>query len=306
MELRYLRSFVAVADSLHFGRAAEQLRVAQPAVSQHVQKLETAIDARLFDRSRHGVALTAVGQVFLREARTILAQVQHAQEQVDRVKAGGQGTLRLAYVPGPARGALTCALHTMRQSSPAVRTELHEINHPDLLRDLLAGTYDAVMAPEFDPPFPRGLEHVEVAKQPVVLALGANHPAVRGSKVVELRSLKSADWVFYDDSVSRGYGRWVNEVCRAAGFRPRIAQRVVTGNDLQVALATLPGVAILPEGYRELFTDGVVFRSFEPATEPMGLWFWWRKGDDNSAVAAFRAALKVTKGKGSKGARDAE
>jgi len=74
---------------------------------------------------------------------------------------------------------------------------------------------------------------------------------------------------------------------------------VQTSNDLQVALATLPGVAIVPDGYRELFTDGVVFRSFTPATEAMGLWFWWRKGDD-SAVTAFREALRATGERGRK------
>lgn len=295
MELRYLRSFVAVADTLHFGQAAETLKLAQPALSQHIQKLEAALDARLLDRNRHGVALTAVGQVFLREARTILAQVQHARNEVERVKAGGQGTLRLAYVPGPARGALTCALATLRQQSPAVRVELHESNTFNLLRALLDGDYDGVLSPEFDPPFPRGLEHEEVARQQVVVAMGERHPAA-AHEVVPLASLRDADWVAYAESLSPGYRRWINAVCLAAGFRPRLTQRVTSSNDMQVALSVLPGVAILPEGYRELFTDSVVFRPLDPNPDPMGLWFWWRKGEDSSAVAAFRAALGVTRG----------
>jgi DNA-binding transcriptional LysR family regulator len=295
MELRYLRSFVAVADTLHFGQAAEELRLAQPALSQHIQKLEASLDARLLDRNRHGVALTAVGQVFLREARSILAQVQHARNEVERVKAGGQGTLRLAYVPGPARGALTCALATLRTQSPAVRVELHESNTVNLLRALLDGDYDAVLSPEFDPPFPRGLEHEEISKQQVLLVMGERHPAAK-AKVVELASLKDADWVMYAETLSPGYRRWINEVCLGSGFRPRVVQRVTSSNDLQVACAMLPAVAIVPEGYRELFTDSVVFRPIDPNPDPMGLWFWWRRGDDGSAVAAFRAALEVTKG----------
>lgn len=294
MELRYLRSFVAVAETLHFGQAAEQLKIAQPALSQHIQKLETSLDTRLLNRNRHGVALTAVGQVFLREARSVLAQVEHARNEVDRVKAGGQGTLRLAYVPGPARGVLTCALATMRKKSPAVRVELHESNTASLLRSLLDGDFDAVLSPEFDPPFPRGLAHEEIARQQVVLALGERHPAAK-AKVVEMASLRDAEWVVYAESLSPGYRRWINQECLGAGFRPRVAQRVTSSNDMQVALAMLPGVAILPEGYRELFTDSVVFRPLNPNPDPMGLWLWWRKGDEGSALAAFRAALRESR-----------
>ncbi|MCF3652425.1 LysR family transcriptional regulator [Synoicihabitans lomoniglobus] len=299
MELRYLRSFVTVAETLHFGQAAERLKIAQPALSQHIQKLETSLEARLLDRNRHGVALTAVGQVFLREARSILAQVQHARNEVERVKAGGEGTLRLGYVPGPARGALTCALHVMRQKSPAVRVELHEAQTTHILRALLAGEYDAVLAPEFDPPFPRGLDHAEVASQRVLLVMGARHP-MAAHDTVPLAELKTADWVSYADTIAPGYRRWINEVCRSAGFRPRIAQQVTASNDLQVAVATLPGVAIVPEGYRELFTDGVVFRPLEPEPDRMGLWLWCRKGDEGSALTAFRAALHETHGRGLK------
>ena len=75
----------------------------------------------------------------------------------------------------------------------------------------------------------------------------------------------------------------------------RVAQSVPSSNDMQVSLAVLPGVAIVPEGYRELFTDSVVFRPLKPNPDPMGLWFWWRKGDEGSAVAAFRAALRESR-----------
>lgn len=291
MELRYLKSFVTVAETLHFGRAAERLKIAQPALSQHIQKLETSLEARLLDRDRHGVALTAVGQVFLREARTILAQVEHARNEVERVKSGGQGTLRLAYLPGPARGALTAALHHLRRHSPAVRVALHEATTTHVLRGVVAGEFDAAMTPEFDPPFPRGLTHEEVARQEVVLAVGEGH-ALAGRKTVRLEALRDADWVAYAESIAPGYRRWINELCREAGFRPRIAQRVTASNDLQVALSTLPGVALLPEGYRELFSGGVAWLRVQPRPDPMGLWVWWRKGDESPALAAFRAALR--------------
>lgn len=291
-----MRSFVTVAETLHFGRAAERLKLAQPALSQHIQKLETALDARLLDRNRHGVALTAVGQVFLREARTILVQVEHARNEVERVKAGGQGTLRLAYVPGPARGALTCGLAVLRRRSPAVRVELHEAQTGGLLRALLDGAYDALLGPEFDPPFPRGLEHVEVARQRVMVAMGDRHPAA-ARKTVPLAELRAADWVVYAESLAPGYRRWINAICAEAGFRPRVAQRVTSSSDLQVALAMLPGVAIVPEGYAALFTNAVVLRRLTPEPDPMGLWLWWRKGGDTAAVAAFRAAIGETKGR---------
>jgi DNA-binding transcriptional LysR family regulator len=269
------------------------LKIAQPALSQQIQKLETSLYTRLLDRDRHCVALTAVGQVFLREARTILAQVQHARNEVDRVKAGGQGTLRVAYLAGPARGELTATLHRLRQTSPAVRVELHEATTTDILRDVIDGKFDAAMTPEFDPPHPRGIEHDLVATQEVVLAVGSGH-ALAGRKSVKLSDLRTADFVAYDESVAPGYRRWINEVCREAGFRPRIAQRVSAANDLLVALSSLPGVAILPEGYRDLFAGGVELLAIKPRPEPMELWMWWRKGDDSTAMTAFRNAAVAT------------
>lgn len=291
MELRYLRSFVTVADTLHFGRAGETLRLAQPAVSQHVQKLEADLGAELFTRDRHGVALTAVGRALLKEAKTILAQVTHARDEVERAKAGGAGSVRLGYMPGPGRDVLVPALRRLRSHRPAVQVELRELATPRMLAILRTGELDVALLPETAPPHPRGLERIEVGRQRLMLAMGENHPLAR-KRVVPLAALREATWAIYAEKTSPGYRRWVAEVCAVEGFLPRIGERVTTLSELSVALTAGAGVALVTEGYRSLFGRGVAFRPLTPEPETMAVWLWWRRGERSAAVKACVDSLR--------------
>jgi DNA-binding transcriptional LysR family regulator len=291
MELRYLRSFVAVADTLHFGRAGEALRLAQPAVSQHVRKLETDVGAELFTRDRHGVALTAAGRVLFKEAKTILAQVSHARDEVERAKAGGAGGVRLGYLPGPGRDLLVRALRNLRALHPEIRVESRELPSPRVLSTLRAGELDVALLPETAPPHPRGLERAEVGRQRLVIAMGEAHAHAR-KRVVSLAALSQEKWVIYSEKTSPGYRNWVVEVCAAAGFSPRIGERVTTSSDMMVALTSGAGVALVTEGYRNLFGRAVVCRRLSPEPEPMALWVWWRRGERSPAVAACLEAVR--------------
>jgi DNA-binding transcriptional LysR family regulator len=291
MELRYLRSFVAVAERLHFGRAGEALRLAQPAVSQHVRKLEADVGAELFTRDRHGVALTAAGRVLLKEAKTILAQVLHARDEVARAKAGGAGGVRIGYLPGPGRDLLVRALRRLRADHPDVRVESRELPMPRVLSTLRAGELDMALLPETAPPHPRGLERIEVARQRLVVAMGETHVLAR-RRVVPLKALRAEEWVIYSEKTSPGYRSWVAEVCAVAGFSPRIGERVTSASDLMVAVTAGTGVALVSEGYESLFSREVVCRRLSPEPEPMALWLWWRRGERSPVVSACVEAVR--------------
>lgn len=286
-----LQAFVAVADTLHFGRAAGLLRIAQPAVSQRVRRLETDLEARLFTRDRHGVALTAVGAVLLREARHILAQLEHAREEVERIKAGGAGAARLGYLAGATRGFVTPALRALRGSRPELRVELRELAGPRVLDTIRAGEIDVAVLPETSPPHPAGLERAPVGEQPLRLALASDDPLAR-RRAVPLAALRHARWVVYSERISPGHRRWLGQLCSEAGFVPTIGDRVSSPGALLVAVAAGRNVALVAEGYRALLPQGVVLRSITPNPAPMAIWVWWRRGERDPGPLTCVAALR--------------
>ena len=291
MELRLLRAFMATADTLHFGRAAENLRVAQPALSQQIQRLEADVGLRLFDRDKHSVALTAAGQVLLREARSILAQVQHAEQQLEQFRIGGAGTLRLGYVPGPTRELLPRSVQRMRRESPGVKIELQEAAHPHSALELVRkGMLDLALTPELSPPFPRGLVHLEVDTQTVMVAMRADHPLAR-KRVVPLKQLAAESWIIYDEKHTPSYRRWLVDVCSEGGFVPKVGQRVTSSNDLQLAIEAGSGVALLMSAYQKLFSNTVVFLPLHPEPERLAVWAWHRRGKPTQLVNTFLKVL---------------
>src|SRR5216684_478662 len=126
MELRHLRYFVGVGEEQHFGRAAERLHIAQPALSRQIQDLEKEIGFPLFDRLPRGVKLSAAGKLFLEDARRILAEVQEATRRAERVAKGKAGTLRVGFMETISwHGALPKALRRFRKRQPDVELQLH-------------------------------------------------------------------------------------------------------------------------------------------------------------------------------------
>src|SRR5262245_35377842 len=136
MELRHLRYFQVVGEVLNFTKAAARLRIAQPALSRHVQELEDEIGVDLLRRSPRGVTLTAEGKLFLQEARELL---NHADESVERVRAlarGEYGELHIAYAAIPTAEILPAALAAFRKAAPRVKLMLHDLSSDDIIAGL--------------------------------------------------------------------------------------------------------------------------------------------------------------------------
>ncbi|HWH99681.1 MAG TPA: LysR family transcriptional regulator, partial [Propionibacteriaceae bacterium] len=125
--LDQVRAFVVVAEELHFGRAAERLRMTQPPLSRQIQKLEGAVGVRLFERDNRKVELTTAGETFLTEARRILALASSALEQAQRIQAGSAGTVRIGFTATSAFGVLTSLLNLVSEAYPDIHLELFEM-----------------------------------------------------------------------------------------------------------------------------------------------------------------------------------
>jgi len=146
MELRRLRYFVAVAEELHFGRAAERLEMAQPPLSRQIAQLERDLGVKLFDRSRAQIRLTAAGDVLLERSRQILDQIDSAFREVNRIGQGSAGRLRVAFVGSASHGVLPTIIKSYRSHYPDVDLALSAMNNADLERALVQREIDIAVA----------------------------------------------------------------------------------------------------------------------------------------------------------------
>jgi DNA-binding transcriptional LysR family regulator len=136
MELRHLRYFVAVAESLNFTKAAARLRVAQPALSRQIRDLEEELGAPLLERGPRSVRLTEAGAVFQPEAKSVLQRAEAATKAVQAVARGERGEIHVGYAPSPTVELLPCTLHAFQNVAPEVRVTLHDLSSEEMLRGL--------------------------------------------------------------------------------------------------------------------------------------------------------------------------
>jgi DNA-binding transcriptional LysR family regulator len=188
MNLRHIKYFIAVAETLNFRRAAERLHLAQPALSRQIKDLEDEIGTRLFHRNTSGTTLTEAGTVLLEEARDILERVDMAVELTQSAAAGRKGHLRIAGITGLSVCLLSDALASFQKEYPHVEITLHDIKHRDLFAELKMGHIHLGFA--IGPPasIPDEFEHVFVGESILHLAVSRNHPLV-DRKVIHLEEI---------------------------------------------------------------------------------------------------------------------
>lgn len=261
VELRHLRYFLAVAETLSFRRAAERLRVAQPALSKQIRDLEHAIGARLFDRNTAGVALTDAGTVLLDEVRDVLERVEMAATAAREAAAGRSGRLTIGNIGTLSATLLPPALSAFRARYPAVEVNLRDLGLPDQLNALRAGLVQVGFALHDDArELPRELEAVEVMRSRVTVALGVDHP-LAGKSRISLSELATEQILCVGEP-----GR--NELHRqrtlrffaSRGIRHRPVKPVSSFESLVALVEGDHGVALLVPTHRHRGGERMVFR----------------------------------------------
>ena len=181
MELRHLRYFIAVAEELHFGRAAQVLGISQPPLSQQIQALEQEVGARLFERTNRRVELSEAGRLFLAEARLVLAQVDKAADVARRAQLGQLGELKIGFTSSaPFNSSIPQAIFAFRQAFPAVHLALQEMSSKEVAEALVDESVQVgIMRPL---PLPESLVAVELFREPLVAIIRADHPLAVGSE----------------------------------------------------------------------------------------------------------------------------
>ena len=274
-DLRQLRHFVAVAERLHFGRAAAALHISQPPLSRSIRDLEVRVGATLLARTRRRVELTPEGTRFLEEAKRILAQLERAVLEVGSMAAGEGGQLRLGFVSLADFGVLPALLKAYKSSRPGVALALREMLSPDQATALAAGELDFGL---LLPPVPGAdLEHFVVQRERFVAALPSRHRLARGRGRIEVCELSGEAFVMAPREIAPGLHDIVAALTARAGFSPRIAQEAIQMQTVVSLVSSGLGVALVPASVANLGRRGVAYRELADAHPRLDLWLAWRR-----------------------------
>src|ERR1700731_3182179 len=295
MELRHLRYFIATGEERHYGRAAERLRVAQPALSRQIQDLEKELGFALFDRLPRGVRLNAAGKLFLTDARRILQDVDEAKLRAERIAHGKAGTLRIGIATAVSwHGIVVDTFRELRRWQPEVELELHHLLSVNQVEAILSGRLDAGFAASLTP-WHKDLAHWEFVQDRMLLAVPKGHHLTK-REGIRLRDLREMPFVWFP--------RWVNPViydqmmraCARGGLRaPRIVQEA-TDRDTNLGLVQCRiGVAWMTESTRWHCPRGIVLLPVVDMNVRLPFNLIWK--NDNSSPLLQKFVAQVEGGK---------
>ena len=290
-DLRQLRQFVAVAEHLHFGRAAEALHISQPPLSRSIQDLEAKLGVRLFERSRRKVELTAAGAWYLEEARQVLARLDRASRGVAELAAGGAGALRIGFVTIADYSVLPGLLSAFKAADPGVSMSLRELVTEAQLDALGAGDLDLGFVL---PPLPsREVESIAMNRESLVVALPERHALAREHGPLGVRAIADEPFVMVPANLARGLSDVVLGLCARAGFAPRVAQEAVQMQTVVSLVSSGLGVAIVPASLLNLRRSGVVYRAVRDPHPKIELRLAWRRDSHSAALGRFVALARA-------------
>ncbi|MFB9687384.1 LysR substrate-binding domain-containing protein [Amycolatopsis plumensis] len=280
-ELRQLRYFVAVAEATSFTRAAAGLHLAQQSLSQQITVLERALGVRLFDRDPRGTRLTAVGRLFLPEARAVLARADEAVATLGRAVRGEIGDVRLVFLATTANYLLPPVVRAVREQLPGLAVTTAEASIAELVEGLREGRFDLAFT---RPPLVADLESRTLLTEEVCAVLPAEHP-LAGRASLKLADLADEPWVLTPRASWEPWHRSYDDDFAAAGFTPRVVQRAATVQGLLGLVAAGVGVTRLARSSHSLRRSGVAFVPLDGDVARTEL--VWVPGEDTPAVRAI-------------------
>ena len=257
VELRHLRYFIAVAEELHFGRAAERLHVAQPGLSQQIRQLERLLGVDLFERTSRRVQLTAAGSLLLAEGRRALAQLERTLDRARQAGRGEIGRLSVASIGSATYDVVPAILREYRRRFPDVELVLRELSTPLQVNALRGGEIDVGFVRL--PADTHDLVATRVRAETMHVMLPESHPLAARAEV-PLAALATEPLIVFPASPRPSWADTVLAACREAGFEPHVAQEAMESATVVSFVAAGIGVAPVPEGLRVLVRPGVVCR----------------------------------------------
>lgn len=278
-----LRCFAAVAEELHFGRAAARLNMTQPPLSRQIQVLERVLDVQLLERTSRTVRLTAAGRSFLPEAQRILRLAETATHVTRQVAAGRAGVLKFGFTAASAYDFLPRLVTAFRRALPDVTLALREMVSKDQIEELLAGRIDAALV---RPPVTHpDLIAVRALAEPLVVALPAGNPLALRDGLTPA-DLGREPLIGYAPNEARYFHDLVLGLLAEAEIQPPMVQQLTQIHSILALVRASLGIALVPAAAERLRFEGVVFRPLAlPAPRPVELLLAWRRDADDPLIA---------------------
>lgn len=281
MDIRHLQYFLAVAEELHFGRAAKRLHIAQPPLSRQIRKLEEELGVPLFNRAKHRIHLTHAGRVFMEEARLILAQTREAVLAAQRAADGQAGRLVIGFISAATCDVLPTVLPVFRERCPDVELTLRELHTSQQIHALRSGRIHLglVRAPAYD----RAVVFEPILREPLMVALPANH-RLACLPTIPTQFLADEPFILLPRRYAPGYYDQLVSVCQQAGFTPHVVQEALQVHTVVGLVAAGIGIALVAPSVRRIQREGVVYRGLdqEPVPQVETAMAWHR--DNTSAI----------------------
>ncbi len=257
MEFRHLRYFLALAEELHFGRAAQRLAITQPPLSLNIQQLEESIGARLFDRDSRGVRLTPAGEAFRGQAQALLRQAEQAAQLARDIEGGSRGRIAIGFVGTLLFCGLPRWLKAFQAAYPLVEVTLLERNSQEQAealrrREIDVGFIHAPRAPD-------NLRTRLVVSQPFVCCVPQSHPLADRERIA-LAELREEPFVLFARSASPHYYAHIMDQCGIQGFQPKIRYEVRPWLSVVALVSQGLGVSIVPAAFESAGIHSVAFR----------------------------------------------
>jgi DNA-binding transcriptional LysR family regulator len=284
IELRHLRYFIAVAEELHFGRAAERLHIAQPPLSQQIRQLETELGFQLFHRTKRSVKLTEAGQVFFTESQRLFRQLDQAIEIGRQTSRGEVGQLVIGFVSSTAYNVLPDILRSFRATVPTVKLELHELTTDQQLQWLRENRLDVGL---LRPPIEDSTFQLSIIfQEPLVVALPETHP-LAAEPEISPPDLALESFIIFPRTLAPGLYDQIISFCQQAGFSPTIVQEAIQMQTIISLVAAGIGIAIVPLSLQNLQRTGVIYKRFNQETPQAAIALIYKPNDTAPAVQKF-------------------
>jgi DNA-binding transcriptional LysR family regulator len=285
MELRHLRYFIALAEELHFGRAALRLAITQPPLSFSIQALEKELDVRLFERDNKRVSLTAAGKAYLAEARGILDRLDHANDTARSVAAGKLGRLDIGFTGSMVYRDVPQIVSRFFEAHPGIDISLRELSSVEQIEGLRHGQLHAGFVNTMS--VPEGLDGQVLPEDPLVCCLPADHRHA-GKKKLDLKDLASESFIMFVRDISPTNYDNVIAICRQAGFEPQTRYAARQWLTIVALVAKGLGVALVPAS---TMRAGIADARFVPIRSTQALstaYLLWNPEGENPGINYFR------------------
>lgn len=292
MELRHLRYFIAVAEELHFRRAAERLRISQPPLSLQIADLERELGAKLFDRTSQKVSLTPAGKVLLTHAYAVLDRVAAAARDVRLAADGEIGDLRIAYTQSfEFLHLLPEAIRRFGARYPKVSIALEQMKTADQLAALAERRLDLGISRKPARAVPRDVVFTRLLDDPLMLAVSQSNP-LAGERRLPIAAARDMPFIISPGAELSGLRDTTLQLCRRARFAPRIAQEAREVPTMLGLVAANVGVAVVPASARHMSGRGVAFVEIDDPRAESAIYMVTTRSGSNRLVAELAGLLE--------------